>query len=264
MPPLVTVITPSFNSFLYISEAVASVLNQTFKDWELIIIDGGSLDGTIDLIQNFVELDPRIKLIHNFDDCGPAHARAVGIDSATGKYIAFLDADDLWLPSKLEKQVGFMEQNNYSFTYTLYSQISADGLKMSEPLTAQKSYSYPQYLGCRGIGNLTVVVRRDAFTPLVLNTFKYRAEDTIWWLLIMKSGITAYLLPEVLASYRITPGSLSSQRAKNQSAVWLAYRKVFGLALIECIFYYSLYVVDALLRKLRLSFPSFLATQPQR
>lgn len=260
----ISIVMPSYNSEIYIEASIRSILNQSQHDWELLIVDGGSTDKTVNLINQFIDLDPRIKLIINEDDCGPAHARAHGIRLALGKYIAFIDADDLWAPSKLEKQVDFMEKNNYSFTYTLYSQISADNLKMSEPLTAQKSYSFPQYLGCRGIGNLTVVVHRDAFTPLVLKTYKYRAEDTIWWLLIMKSGITAYLLPEVLASYRITPGSLSSQRAKNQSAVWLAYRKIFGLALIDCIFYYSLYVVDALLRKLRLIFSSFLATQSQR
>lgn len=264
MIPLVSIVIPSFNSGLYISDCIDSINNQSLTDWELLVIDGGSSDGTIDIVNKFKDSDPRIKLIFNENDCGPAHARAHGIRSALGKYIAFIDADDLWAPSKLEKQVDFMEKNNYSFTYTLYSQISADSLKMSDPLTAQKSYSFPQYLGCRGIGNLTVVVHRDAFTPLVLSTYKYRAEDTIWWLLIMKSGLTAYLLPEVLASYRITPGSLSSQRAKNQSAVWLAYRKIFGLALIDCIFYYSLYVVDVLLRKLRLTLSSFLATQSQR
>ena len=254
---------PTFNSEIYISESIKSVLNQHFHDWELLIIDGGSTDNTLRIVEQFSVSDPRVNLIKNSDDCGPAHARSKGIRAARGEYIAFLDADDIWLPSKLEAQVKFMEHNNYSFTYTLYSQISSNGLNLTAPLQAKKSYSFPGYLGCRGIGNLTVIVRRDIFTSSILNTFKYRAEDTIWWLLILRSGVIAYLLPQVLAQYRITPGSLSSQRVKNQSAVWRAYRDVFGLGIFVCSFYYASYVVDVLLRKLRLAPTSFLTRKFQ-
>ena len=257
MNDLVTVVMPSYNSARYISGSIESVINQSYQNWELLIVDGGSRDATTQIINQFSTSDQRIILINSADDCGPAHARARGIKFARGKYIAFLDADDLWLPTKLEKQVNFMEHNNHSFTYTLYSQMSSDGLELSAPLFAQKTYSFPGYLSCRGIGNLTVVVRRDVFTDMILNTFKYRAEDTIWWLLIMKAGTIAHLVPEVLAYYRITPGSLSSQKVKNQSAVWHAYREVFGLSIAICSFYYASYVIDVVLRKLRLTTTSF-------
>jgi teichuronic acid biosynthesis glycosyltransferase TuaG len=249
---LVSIIMPAFNSSHYISMAIDSVLRQNYHSWELIIVDGESTDQTTFIVSKFIESDPRIKLITNENDCGPAHARANGIRRAQGKYIAFIDADDLWYSDKLEKQVSLMEQNNYFFTYTLYRQISADGLNSSAALTARKSYSFPGYLGCRGIGNLTVMLRAEVFTPQILNIFKYRAEDMLWWLLIMRSGITAYLLPEVLAYYRITPGSLSRQRAKHQLAVWRSYREIIGLNRITCFYYYNSYIADVLLRKLKL------------
>ena len=264
MNPLVSIVIPSFNSGHHISDCIDSIKKQSFKDWELLVVDGGSTDHTINLVNIYIDSDPRIKLIINDNDCGPAHARANGIRSALGEYIAFIDADDLWLPEKLELQVSLMEKYNYLFTYTLYRQISVDGLSLSPVLTARKSYAYPEYLGCRGIGNLTVLAKRNLFTRDILDTFKYRAEDTLWWLLIMKTGVTAYLVPQVLAYYRITPGSLSSQRLKNQSAVWNAYRHVIGLGVLVCSFYYASYIVDVLLRKLSLTLSSFFSIKSNR
>lgn len=259
--PLVSIIMPSYNSEEYIKESIESVLHQTYCFWELIIVDGGSLDSTKLIVESFQLEDSRIIFLDNsLSDKGPAHARALAIRAAKGKYIAFIDSDDLWLPEKLLRQINFMESNRMLFTFTFYKQLLKNGRLSSTHLHAQKKYSFPGYLGCRGIGNLTVIVNAELFTSEILNTYQYRAEDTIWWLLIMRSGVTAYLFPEVLAYYRITPGSLSSQRLNNQFAVWRAYRNVIKLSHHRALFYYITYIFDVLFRRIKNLSSSILAT----
>lgn len=245
--PLISIIMPSYNSGKYIGYSIQSIMSQTYSSWELIVIDGGSDDSTKLTVESLQSVDPRITFIDNSSvDNGPAHARGLGIKCAKGMYIAFIDSDDLWAPEKLMKQVNFMQVNNILFSYTLYRQLLSNGSYMSPSLYACPTYSFPEYLGCRGIGNLTVMVRADLFTPEVLNIYQFRAEDTIWWLLIMKKGVVAYLFPEALAFYRITPGSLSSQKFMNQKAVWRAYREVFNLSIINTFFYYFSYIFNVL------------------
>ncbi len=252
---------PSYNSEKYIKESIESVLSQTYCCWELMIIDGGSIDSTKSIVELFKLADSRIIFLDNsLNDNGPAHARALGIRAAKGKYIAFIDSDDLWFPEKLLRQIDYMETNGLLFTFTFYKLLPKNGQATSTHLHARKIYSFPGYLGCRGIGNLTVIVRANLFSCEILNIYQYRAEDTIWWLLIMKSGVTAHLFPEVLAYYRITPGSLSSQRLNNQSAVWRAYRDVIKLPLYRALFYYTAYIFDVTLRRIKNLLSSILAT----
>ena len=116
MIPKVSVIMPSFNSCRFIEDAVNSVLNQSYKNLELIVVDGGSNDSTIELINKISATDSRLVIINNINDDGPAHARQVGIEKSQGNYIAFLDADDYWLPEKTEMQINFMEDNNFNFS----------------------------------------------------------------------------------------------------------------------------------------------------
>ena len=118
--PLISVIIPSYYSENYIGECIRSIQKQTYKNWELIIVDGLSKDSTVEIVQKYQNRDNRLKLIMNPDDNGPAQARSKGIKISNGEYIAFIDSDDTWLPEKLEKQLKFMLQNDYKFSFSLH------------------------------------------------------------------------------------------------------------------------------------------------
>lgn len=124
MNKLVSIITPSFNSAEYISKTIQSVLLQTYDDWEMIIVDDCSTDNSVNIINDFVSIDSRIKLIQLQKNSGAAVARNTGIQYAQGRFIAFLDSDDSWNDRKLEKQVHFMLANDYAFTYTAYHKVN--------------------------------------------------------------------------------------------------------------------------------------------
>lgn len=250
--PRISVIMPAFNSSRYIREAVASVLAQTESDFELLVVDGGSKDETVEIIRELERTDPRVRYVPNPDDKGPAHARATGIRASKGRYIAFLDADDLWLPTKLAEQVGFMESNGVAFSYTYYSGMSADGSAVMCPHSAYGSYSYWRMLASRGIGTLTVVIRRDLLSEDVLaHQKKSHGEELLWWLIILRKGHIATLYPKDLARYRDTEGSLSTFRWRHQSTVWDTYRNEMGMNPVLSGVLYASYMADVAIRRIR-------------
>lgn len=207
MNDLVSIIMPSYNTARFIKDSIDSVLNQTYRNWELIIIDDCSTDESISIIKNIN--DKRIILLENQENSGAAVSRNYGLRKANGKYIAFLDSDDLWLPEKLENQIRFMESNNYVFTYTCYEQISEEnrelGIYCSGPkiITRKKMFRFC-YPGC-----LTVVYDRTAVGDLQIADIK-KNNDYAMWLSICKNH-NCYLLNENLAKYRKgRTGSISS------------------------------------------------------
>ena len=139
MQPLVSIITPSFNSEKFISATLQSVQNQTHKNWEMIIVDDCSQDKTVAIIESFIENDPRIQLYKLEENSGAGIARNTAIKTAKGDYIAFLDADDLWKPEKLQKQLVFMQTNNLPFTFSFYDWIDKQGnsLKKAQRLSLE-------------------------------------------------------------------------------------------------------------------------------
>ena len=248
--PIVSIIMPSFNSEKYIEDAIQSVLNQSFISFELLIIDGGSTDKTVNIIQKFTKIDNRIIYINNIDDQGPAHARCIGIKKSKGTYIAFIDADDLWLDDKLNHQIDFMKTNSVPFCYTKYRLINKSGRRVSCLIPMYSSYSFSQALGRRGIGTLTVIIEKTLLTNDVIDCYgKFHGEEYLWWLLILKKGVVAKLFNIDSARYRKTGTSLSSHRFLHQKTVWHTYRNEIGLNLFSTIFYYSSYILDALIRK---------------
>jgi teichuronic acid biosynthesis glycosyltransferase TuaG len=250
---LVSIIMPAFNSSAYIRQSVNSVLKQSFQGWELLVVDGGSTDQTLSIIRDFEVADSRIRLINNLNDRGPAHARAEGISHAKGAYIAFLDADDLWLPEKLALQIEFMSKNNYRFSYTSYRKMDATGLLASCALSTHSSFNFISGLSRRGIGSPTVVISRDLFDSNILSTIgKSHGEETLWWLLILKKGVRAHGLLKPLALYRDTPYSLSKKVMRNQTTVWHSYRNELGVPSLLAFVAYFLYLSDVFIRRLRL------------
>lgn len=208
MQELVSIIMPSYNTAQYISEAIESVLAQTYPYWELIIIDDGSTDGTYEVIKSYLT-DARIRYIQNLKNRGAAVSRNIGLSEAKGRWIAFLDSDDLWFPDKLKKQIGFMLNKKCSFSYTEYREIDEQsnsvGIKVSGPkkITKIKMYGYC-WPGC-----LTVMYDRNVIGNIQSFDIRKNNDYAMWLKVCQKAD--CYLLPEVMAKYRIRRGSISNQ-----------------------------------------------------
>ncbi|MEC2076093.1 glycosyltransferase family 2 protein [Metabacillus fastidiosus] len=242
--PLVSIITPSYNSTRFIPDTINSVMAQTYENWEMLIVDDCSKDESRQLIRSFIEQDERIKLIELTENSGAAVARNTAIKAAKGKYIAFLDSDDLWVPEKLEKQIAFMEENDYAFTYTEYELMDVDGNLLNRTINVPSQINYKGLLRNTIIGCLTVVVNREKTGPFEMPNIRTR-QDFALWLSILKRGITAHGLQEVLAKYRLVPGSISSNKVKAAKQTWKVYRDIEKLNLTTSIISFLGYAFHA-------------------
>ena len=211
MDQLVSIIMPSYNTGRFIAETVNSVLAQTYTNWEIIIVDDCSTDNTDEIVAQFLS-DSRIKYLKNEKNSGAAVSRNRALREAKGKWIAFLDSDDLWAPDKLERQIAFMENNGYHFSYTNYSEIDEE----SKPLG--KSVTGPKKIGKTGMYNycwpgcLTVMYDAETVGLIQIADIK-KNNDYAMWLKVCKKA-KCYLLNEDLASYRKRAGSISNHSYK--------------------------------------------------
>ncbi len=245
MEPLVSIITPLYNSEKYIAETIESVLAQTYSNWEMIIVDDCSKDNSTKIVEEYQKKDRRIKLYRNEINKGVSYTRNRAIDLSQGKYIAFLDSDDLWKKEKLEKQIKFMEEKNVVLSYTAYEKINEDGSKRGEVRVPDK-LDYEELLKNCLIGFLTAIYRKEE-----LKDFKFinsKAEDYIFWLSILKRINYAYGLNEILASYRVLNNSRSSNKIDIVKFHWKIYRKIEKLSLLRSIYYYFIYIKRGLKR----------------
>jgi teichuronic acid biosynthesis glycosyltransferase TuaG len=248
--PLISIITPSFFSEKHIEECIKSVQGQTYDNWELIVVDGESRDLTVEIVRNFSQEDDRIRLINNPNDDGPAQARSLGLTHSKGSFIAFIDSDDLWLPTKLDDQVTFMIEHDHYFTFTSYKKMFTNQSVSKAAISGHNSNTFKQYLRRRGIANSTVMLRKECVSAEVLLTVgKSHGEDTLWWLLIMRQGFDAIALQKPLTIYRMVDDSLSTKVMNNQRTVWHSYRNELNLSIADAAYYYALYLVDVALRR---------------
>lgn len=207
--PLVSIVTPCYNSENYLSETIESVITQTYSNWELIIVDDISTDDSIKVIREYCEKDSRIKYFVLEEKGGASLARNRAIREARGKYIAFLDSDDVWKEEKLEKQIKFMEENNYDFTYHNYELINEKSEKLNRLRVAPKSITYKRALiGC-SIGCLTAMYNCYNVGKVQIKRLDKRNDDALWFE-ILKKCRNGYLLDENLALYRVGNNSISS------------------------------------------------------
>ena len=249
----VSVIMPTFNSRVHIEKAIYSVLAQTYQHIELIVVDGGSTDGTVELIKEVSSEDDRIQYVNNIDDAGPAHARHTGIQICTGDYVAFLDSDDYWIPEKTEKQLHFMQENDVLFSYTGYRSVDEYGGNISCPVLMRDSYDLREALIYRGIGILTVMLERKVLTAEITNTSSPFAEDYLWWLLILQQGHIARHVDIDAARYRKIKNSRSKNRLKHQISLWNIYTENLGINVPSAAFYYIIYIINTAIAKTRVA-----------
>lgn len=197
---LVSIITPTYNCARFIVETIRSVQAQTYQNWEMIISDDCSTDNTHEVIAPFLEKDCRIKYICNEKNSGAAISRNNALRIAKGRWIAFLDSDDLWLPKKLEKQVAFMETNNCSFSYHAYSEIDEQSQPLGVDISGPRKISkWGMYAYCWP-GCLTVMYDASVVGLVQIADIKKNNDYAMWLKAIHKSN--CQLLPEILAKYR--------------------------------------------------------------
>lgn len=245
MEPLVSIITPLYNSEKYIAETIESVLDQTYSNWEMIIVDDCSRDNGIKIVEEYQKKDKRIQLYKNEINKGVSYTRNRAIDLSKGKYIAFLDSDDLWKKEKLKKQIKFMEENDVILSYTAYEKINEDGSNRGKIMVPDK-LDYKELLKNCLIGFLTAVYRKKE-----LEKFKFvnsKAEDYIFWLGILKKIDYAYGVNEILGSYRVLTNSRSSNKIDIVKFHWKIYRNVEKLNIMKAIYYYLIYIKRGLQR----------------
>lgn len=247
--PLVSIIMPSYNAAQFIAESIESVLAQTYVDWELLITDDCSKDQTLEIAQSYEREDPRIKVFALPINSGAATARNHSLANAKGEYIAFLDSDDLWKPTKLERQLDFMLTGDYAFTFTNYELMDEDGHLLSKELKMPQSLSYNQYLRNTAIGCLTVVVNREKIGDFSMLNIR-AAEDMSTWLRFLKKVGKAYALKENLATYRLVGNSVSSKKLKSAKDVWRCYRDIEHLSLARSIYSFVGYAFHAIKKRL--------------
>ncbi|HWJ80104.1 MAG TPA: glycosyltransferase family 2 protein [Niallia sp.] len=246
---LVSVITPTYNAEKYILETIQSVRKQTYKNWEMIICDDCSQDKTIEIVKREAKKDRRIKLIQLEQNSGAAIARNTALKVAAGKYVAFLDSDDLWCTQKVEKQVSFMQEKNIAFSFTAYHIIGEDGSETDKVINVPPSIDYQGLLKNTIIGCLTVMLDTEKLGLVQMPNIRTR-QDTAMWLSILKKGHKAYGIQDPLSKYRKVQGSISSNKLKMSMGNWRMYRDIEKLSVFHALWCFINYAWNALKKRI--------------
>jgi glycosyltransferase involved in cell wall biosynthesis len=224
-----------FNSEIFISETINSIINQTHTNWELLLIDDGSTDTTIQKANKFIAKHPNIKLLENQTNQGAAISRNKGIEVAKGNYIAFLDADDLWKPEKLEIQLTFMETENCNVCFSSYDLIDELGNSLNKQVKALPVLSYNKLLKSNYVGNLTGIYNAKALGKITSPNLRKRQDWLIWLAAIKTSGKPAKSIRESLACYRVRGNSMSSNKWNLIKYNYWVYKKGLGFSTLKSI-----------------------------
>lgn len=220
---LVSIIMPAYNCEKYVVEAIESVLKQTYSNFELIVIDDGSKDSTLKIINDYAEKDTRVKALQNEKNSGVSATRNRGISIAKGNWIAFLDSDDIWTEEKLEKQMNYANINNADFIFTGSSYIDEEGKPYSGIFEVPEKVSYKKLLRQNVITCSSVLVKKKYFENVKMEKDEMH-EDYAVWLRILKLGVTAYGVNEPLLIYRISRNSKSGNKMKTVKMTYKVFR----------------------------------------
>lgn len=241
---LVSVIMPNYNGEKFIIQAISSVIAQTYQNWELIIVDDCSSDNSAEIITPFL-IDKRIKLIKNEYNLKTAGTRNKATEMAKGEYIAFLDSDDLWVNDKLERQLACFESNKQiALVYSYYDQMDEQGNDMGRIIRGKTKATYNDLLKTNSIGCLTAIYHVEKTGKRYFINHRY--EDYLLWLFLLKDGFIAKGVPEVLARYRISGSSYSSNKLKAASWQWSIYRNVLKINLLRSVYYFICYAYNGI------------------
>jgi len=248
--PLVSVIMPAYNAEPFIEEAIASVINQTMPNWELFVIDDCSKDSTFQIAKTMAKNNSKIQVIRNDVNLGVAKTRNRGIDLAKGKYIAFLDSDDVWHSEKLERQIEQMEKTDAGIGYCSYAIIDKDGNRIRADYLVPKQVTWHDLLTENCIQCSAMLIRADIVKRIMFKTEFYH-EDYILGLDILKEGHKAAGCSEILLDWRYIQNSRSFDKKKSALNRWRIYRKYLKLSLVKSLAAFVGYTCAGLRKYLR-------------
>ncbi|WP_298418048.1 glycosyltransferase family 2 protein [uncultured Kordia sp.] len=241
--PLVSVITPTYNAELFIKETIESVRAQTYNNWELILVDDASKDTTVSILKKYTEEDIRIKFHVLEKNSGAAIARNTAIEKATGSYIAFLDADDLWMPEKLSKQIAFMQKENIQVCFASYELMNEVGKSLGKKVNALPKVNFSKMLKSNYIGNLTGIYNATTLGKVYMPNIRKR-QDWALWLTLIKKVEFAYSISEPLAKYRVREDSISSNKLNLLKYNYTIYRKALKFGAFKSSLYLIRFLIE--------------------
>jgi len=249
--PKVSVIMPVYNCEKFVTHAIHSVQNQTFKDWELIVINDGSTDNSLAEILQMAETDKRIKVVDLSYNQGVGRCRNIGIYYAKGRYLAFLDADDLWSRQKLQKQLSFMKEKDVGLSHTSYAYINESGhiLPIGQ-VCVDDCVDMAKYMKTTQIGMSTVMVDKNKVPNFSFPETKELSEDAKAWMSLLRKGELFYGLNDVLMLYRVRPNQLSQNKVKMARCTFDRYLKEKQLPLYRRLYYFSQYAYHGFQKRL--------------
>jgi glycosyltransferase involved in cell wall biosynthesis len=247
---LVSIITPCFNAERYIAICIQSVSAQTYFNWEMLIVDDCSTDNSIPIISEYVKKDSRIKLFSTEGQSGsPVLPRNIGIQNARGRYIAFLDSDDVWLPKKLECQIELLNNKDTAVAFSYYEKISEDGGRSNRIIFSPDIVTYKRLLKGNCIGNLTAMYDTSKTGKVFFPSIGH--EDYALWLDILRMGYIARNTRTVEALYRTRKNSLSTNKLVASRWTWNIYYQYLRLSFLKSLCYFIIYLVKASVKFLK-------------
>ena len=251
MDELVSIIVPVYQAQAYIKETMDSVRGQTYGMWELLLVVDGEKDPTIPIIEEYVNetKESRIRLIVQMENQGAALARNRGVQDATGRYIAYLDADDLWTADKLEKQLAYMRKQDVAFVFTGYEFGDENAVGTGKIVRVPETLVYKEALKNTTIFTSTVMFDTSKISKDMLKMPNMKSEDTALWWKVLRSGYDAYGLDENLVTYRRPAKSLSSNKLVAIKRIWNLYRKAEKLSVPYSCYNFCFWAMKAVLRR---------------
>jgi len=247
---LVSIVTPVYNAEKFLIDTVRSVQEQSYSNWELLLIDDCSTDKSLDIIQKLIAKDKRIKLLRMKCNSGAGLSRNTGTKAAKGKYLAFLDADDVWVKKKLEKQIAFMQEGGYAFTYGGYMFADENGEPTGKRVFVPENITYKQALKNHIISTPSVMLDLDKIDKYVIKMPDIRSgQDAATWWKILRHIDTAYGINETLFYYRRSTNSLSANKFKAMKRTWHLLTKVEKLGLAQSVYSFACYGYSAVKKR---------------
>ncbi len=243
---LVSIITPAYKAAAYVGQCIESVLAQDYPHWEMLIVDDKSPDDTTAAIEPYAARDARVRLIRLERNAGPAGARNAALEAATGRYVAFLDSDDLWLPQKLRLQLAFMREVGAGLSYTAFRRISFDAQTTGRLIPVPPRLSYARLLGNTAIATSTAIVDRQQAGELRMKKTYY--DDFVLWLGLLRNGVVARGLNVDLMRYRVVGQSVSRNKRNSALQVWKTYRDMEHLSLVRSAWCFAHYAARGWLK----------------
>ncbi len=245
----VSIIVPVYNGAEFLEETIASVRNQTWQNWELLLVDDCSKDQSYEIMKRLAAEDERIVPLRQEQNGGAARARNRGVMEASGRYIAFLDADDLWMPDKLTHEMEFMDKTEAGFVFSGYEFADEKGKGLGKVVRVPETINYRQALQNTTIFTSTVLFDTDRIPRELIQMPLVKSEDTALWWKLLRKGYIAHGLNENLVLYRRSAGTLSSNKLEAVRRIWYLYRRVENLGFLYSAYNFVFYAFRAVLRR---------------